>query len=130
MRVVAWLLPVIGALLLLSSFAHAFLGWPPIRGELEQNGVARELVGAIAVGWYFGSVAMAVFGMLVFLCWREMSHQESMGRAAAGLLSVTYLLFGVLAFLLRSFNPHFLIAFALPGLILGVPVVLSTWRRR
>jgi len=129
MRVLAWLLPIVGGFLLLSSLAHALLGWPPIRAELEQAGVDGNLIGAIAVGWYFGSVAMAAFGVIVLLSWREMGHQTGMGRAAAATVSVTYLVFGVLALLLRSLNPHFIIAFVLPGLLLGAPVVLCAWRR-
>jgi hypothetical protein len=129
MRVLPWFVPVVGVFLLLSSLAHAFLGWPQIRGELEAAGAPSNLVGAIAAGWYFGSAAMAALGAIVLLSWRELSRQKSMAQAAAVVVAVAYLLFGTLAFLLRSFNPHFMIGFVAPGILLGIPAVFCSWRR-
>jgi hypothetical protein len=128
MRTFAWLLPLVGSLLLLSSPAHAFLGWPPIRDRLAQGGVAGDLIAAIAIGWYFGSVAMAAFGVIVFLTWLEQRGKATVGRFVAGTVAVAYLSFGAAAYLSRSYNPHFLVAFLVPGVLLALPVVRCSWR--
>lgn len=72
----AWILPVAGTLLLLSAIAHAILGWPPIRADLLEDGVAPGLVGGSAVGWYFAGVAFVVPGLildvpLIWNAWRR-----------------------------------------------------------
>jgi len=130
MKTLGWLLPVGAVLLLASSLAHAFLGWPAIRTDLEQHALGGDLIGALAVGWYFGSVSMAVFAVIVFLCWREAKGQPLSGRAVAACIALAYVLFGVAAFLVTDFNPHFIIAFVLPGLIIGLPVVAGRRRPR
>jgi hypothetical protein len=54
-----------GVLLLLSSAAHALLGWPQFGAALADAGLDGQTVGALAVGWYFGSVSMLAFGVIV-----------------------------------------------------------------
>ena len=56
---------VAGLLLIASSAAHAFLGWPPFGAALAEAGIEGDIIGALAVGWYFGSTAMLVFGVIV-----------------------------------------------------------------
>ena len=60
-----------GALLISSSFAHAFLGWPAIRQALVASNVDPGLVQGIGVGWLYGSAAMLTFGVLTLLAWRS-----------------------------------------------------------
>jgi hypothetical protein len=55
-----------------SSLAHAFGGWPPLARELAGHGVPGDLAGGMAVGWLFGSGAMAACGVLVLLARREL----------------------------------------------------------
>ena len=54
-----------GVLLVLSALAHAFLGWPAMLAGLTEAGAGDDLTGALAVGWYFGSMAMFVFGLMM-----------------------------------------------------------------
>jgi len=129
MRRVSWLLPTTGVLLLLSAVSHALFGWPSIRDKLLHGGAEPDLVGAIAIGWYFGSVAMAVFGIAILLSWRERIRGKPMGRDVVILVSVTYLAFGTYAFVARSFNSHFLLAFLVPGFLLALPAAFCRWRR-
>jgi hypothetical protein len=89
-----------GLLLLVSSLAHSLLGWPQIRPQLVAAGGPEDLVGALAVGWHFGGVAMAAFGVIVLLAWRR-----ARAGATGGFEAV---------FVLRSFAPFFLI-FIIPG---------------
>lgn len=107
-----------GLLLLASSLAHAFLGWPQIRDALAAAGTEPQLVGALAVGWHFGSVAMAAFGVIV----TAIAVARLRGRAPsilpAAVVAVTYLAFGTGALIARHGSPHFL-AFLVLGLLVG-----------
>ena len=108
-----------GLLLLLSSLAHSLLGWPSIRPQLVAAGVPEDLVGALAVGWHFGGVAMAVFAAIVLMTWRRARRGELAGLATVGVIAAAYIAFGTTAFVLRAFAPFFLI-FIIPGVALAV----------
>ena len=104
---------VAGILLLASAAAHAFLGWPAMASALGNIGASAALVGALAVGWYFGSVAMLVFALIVL--------QIAIRNADAcpvRFVALGYLVFGLAAWLARDFNPHFL-------LFVGIGVLLA-----
>jgi hypothetical protein len=106
-RVRTWLLSVGGALLLASAGAHAFLGWPAVRGELGRLSAPADLVGGLAIGWLFGSAAMLAFGLVVLACARDV-HRGHAGTATPALIvGAAYGLFGLTAFLARGMNPHF-----------------------
>lgn len=107
-----------GALLVLSSLAHAFLGWPPFRAALRAADVDARLAGALAVGWYFGSVAMLTFGVIVLRAAWKLSEDAESARGPVKPIAIAYLLFGFSAFLMRDFNPHFLV-FILTGSLLA-----------
>lgn len=114
-----------GTVLLLSSIAHAFLGWPTLEALLKVAEVQPELTGALAVGWYFGSVAMLAFGLIVgHSAWR-MWQGAAVSTVPAGIIAALYLLFGLGAYLSRDFNPHFLL-FVLTGVLVGI---FAFWRR-
>ena len=127
MRMASWLLALGAALLLLGAVAHGLLGWPPIREELERAGVGEDLMGGLAVGWYFGSAAMAAFGVILLLCFGQARARTSGWQGTAACLSLAYGIFGLTAFVMRSFNVFFLIAFVLPGIIIGAAAAIG-WR--
>jgi hypothetical protein len=56
-----------GLLLVLSSAAHAGLGWPMMASELAKTSAPEDLTSGLAVGWYFGSVAMLAFGVIALI---------------------------------------------------------------
>ena len=122
-----WLLPVVAAFLMLSSLAHGILGWKAMSAELVRTGVSPDLLAELATGWYLGSVAMVAFAVIVFSSWLEARGKGPAGRAAAATIALVYFGFGMLAFLFRSFDRHFLIAFVIPGVLLGVAVLKSNW---
>lgn len=107
-----------GAVLVLSALAHAFLGWPALHPALAASGVDESLIGAIAVGWYFGSVAMAVFGLIVLVMAVKLLRGRTVDMAPVAVMALGYLGFGLAAFLARDLNPHFLL-FIGTGLLLG-----------
>lgn len=103
-----------GVILVLSAVAHAFLGWPAMAAALAEVGAGADLVGALAVGWYFGSTAMLVFGLIVLRIALRAGE-----RCAVRFIAFGYLVFGVAAFLVRDLNPHFLL-FIGTGLVLAL----------
>ena len=111
-----------GVLMMLSALAHGGLGWPSMRTALESAGAGDDLVGALAAGWYFGSVAMAVFGAIVFTSGLRLRRGDSSGVLPVRLIATGYVLFGLAAFAARHFIPHFLL-FVLTGLLAGIPVL-------
>ena len=111
-----------GALMVLSSAAHAFLGWPPLRGDLKSAGVAESLMGALAVGWYFGSVAMLAFGAITLRSGLLLRRGDRSGVTPVRIIAACYVVFGVITFVSRNFNPHFLV-FIVTGLLAGIPVL-------
>jgi hypothetical protein len=100
--------------LLLSSLAHAFLGWPAMRQALADAGAGEEIAGALAMGWLFGSMAMVVFGLVVLR-----TATRDADPCAVRFIAVGYLVFGVAAWLARDLNPHFLL-FIVIGAVLAV----------
>jgi len=118
----SFLVLLAGALMVISSAAHAFLGWPPLRGELRTAGLAGNLIGALAVGWYFGSVSMLAFGAITLRSGRLLRKGDRSGVAPVRMIAASYLIFGLAAFLSRNFNPHFLV-FIFTGLLAGIPVL-------
>lgn len=111
-----------GALMVLSSFAHGILGWPPLQSELRRAAAGEDLLGALAVGWYFGSVAMLTFGGIVLVSGLRLKRGDRSGVAPVRFIAVCYLLFGLAAFFSRNLNPHFLL-FVFTGLLAGIPVL-------
>jgi len=127
MKDLKWMFPVVAAFLALSSLAHGILGWKAMSAELARTGTSPDLLADLATGWYLGTVAMVAFAVIVLASWLEARGKRSAGRTAAATIAVTYFIFGLLAFLFRSFNAHFLIAFVIPGVLLGAAVIKSSW---
>ncbi len=113
---------VAGIVMLLSSLAHAFAGWPAMRAALGETGAPADLTAALAAGWTFGSVAMATFGVVVVLCGLRLRRGDRSGVATVRVVAAAWFLFGVATFVLRDFNPHFLL-FVATGILAGGPVL-------
>lgn len=113
---------VAGVLMILSSVAHAVLGWAAMRQELQAAGAPLGLVGGLSVGWHFGSVAMATFGLILILCGSRLRRHDRSALAPVRVIAAAYVLFGLAAYFARHFNSHFLIFVAL-GALAGLPVL-------
>lgn len=96
------------AFLFLSAFAHALLGWPEVAKTLRGAGLAADFVAGQAAGWFFGSLAMAVFGVLTLTSLARFRRGRDPMRGAMTTVGLAYCLFGSVAFVLRDFELHFL----------------------
>src|SRR6185503_18768864 len=99
---------IAGMLLVLSSLAHGFLGWPPLRNALQQVDADADLIETVQVGWLFGSVAMFAFGLIVIARAVQLSRGKGAERAPALVIGICYVTFGLVAFIGTGRNPHFL----------------------
>lgn len=108
-----------GTLLVLSSAAHAFLGWPAVSAELKQVSADHDLNMTVAIGWIFGSVAMLTYGLIVLRLALRLLRGKQTDSGAVLIVGVSYAAFGLGAFLWTSFDPHF-IGFVVIGLIVAV----------
>ena len=85
--------------MMLSSVAHALLGWPAMRGELQKVGAGSDLMRGLGAGWYFGSVAMLTFGVVTLICGLRFKRGDFSGAVPAQVIGAGYVLFGLAAFL-------------------------------
>lgn len=109
-----------GGLLCLSAAAHALGGWPAFDGPLRQSGLDPELRAGLAAGWYFGSVAMLVFAAIVLHAAWRLARGEAIDRVPLLATGIGYAAFGLAAFVLRDFRPHFLLFVLTGALVLAV----------
>lgn len=102
-----------------SAAAHALVGWPQLRRSLDAAGLDAAVIGALAVGWIFGSASMLAFGGIVVHQAVRRSRGREVHPAPLGVISVVYLVYGLSAYLLRDLNPHFLL-FVVTGVLVGL----------
>jgi hypothetical protein len=119
-----WMLWIGGSLLVASAGAHAFAGWPPQRKLLAQAGNEADLINGLALGWYFGSVAMLAFGVVVLRDARALGRHPAHVTGAAAIIGIAYAAFGLWALFYKGFNPHF-IGFIVIGLLIAIPALLG-----
>ena len=113
-----------GGLILVSSAAHSFGGWPAIASELAKTNAPADLVTGIAAGWYFGGAAMVIIGVTVVLQFVEFRWIPSVSLRATHVAVLFYLAFGLgaLAITREAFSALFIV----PGLVLAA----ASWGRR
>lgn len=107
---------VAGILMVLASLAHGLLGWPAVRAELVNERASPDLISGLAAGWLWGSACMLTSGAIVASSGIQMRRCSNSGTLAVRAISVCFLVFGALAFVLQGFERHFLI-FVLMGLL-------------
>lgn len=56
---------IAGAILVLSSAAHSFLGWKALQARLVTAQAPSDLIQGLAIGWHFAGAAMLAFGIIV-----------------------------------------------------------------
>lgn len=108
-----------GVVLLLSAYAHTFLGWEGLRSQLAGVSAPADLILGLQVGWYFGGVAMVVFGLVTVLIYVGRLRSRAVSRMPAAVTGAVYLAFGAWALFVSSFNPFFYL-FLVTGLLLAV----------
>jgi hypothetical protein len=107
---------VAGILMLLASLAYGLLGWSAVRSELVHEHANPDLISGLAAGWLWGSACMLTSGAIVTISGIQMRRGNNAGAFAARAIAVCFLAFGLLAFVLEGFDPHFLI-FVVLGLL-------------
>lgn len=110
---------VTGLLLLASAGAHAFLGWPPFRAELARLGAGADVVSGLAMGWFFSSVAMVVFGVVVLWTFAQRLRGRAVPLLPTLAIGAGYLAFGLGTAALAGWQA-FLLLFLVPGALLVV----------
>jgi hypothetical protein len=97
-----------GIAILGSAILHGLVNVPHLRGDLVEIGVRRTLVAAVMLVLYFSVVAMFAFGALVLSSTVGSSRGGYLPRTPLWIISATYVIFGLVAFLAVSPSPHML----------------------
>jgi hypothetical protein len=111
-----------GLSILLSSIPHALLGWPPAAARLQDAGVDADAIAGIAVGWYFGSVAMIALGAAALVSAPQVSTARWAWRVPLA-IGLVYGSFGIAALALRSLRPQFVLFVASGALLVAGSLV-------
>ncbi len=105
-----------GLLALLCAFPHAFGGWPTMAAPLMEAKVAADIQDSLMIGWRWGSFCMAGFGLILLAQGAKALKGQAVDRLSVGMVSLTYVVFGIWAMLVREFNPFFSV-FILTGVL-------------
>ncbi|MEP7272446.1 MAG: hypothetical protein ABI882_13165 [Acidobacteriota bacterium] len=110
---------IAGVLLILSSAAHALLGWKAISAQLASVQVPADLLTGLRIGWQFGAAVMLALGIIVVILFSKRLRGEMASTMPAVVISIAYLSFGIWAMIVSNFDPFFLV-FLIPGSLLAV----------
>lgn len=99
---------VAGIAILGSAILHGLVNVPHLREDLVELGVRRTLIGAVMLVLYFSVIAMFAFGGLVLSSAVGLFRGGQLSRAPLWIIAATYVVFGLVAFLLVSPSPHML----------------------
>ena len=108
-----------GAILILSAFAHAILGWKAMSEQLAHTNAPPDLVRGLQVGWVFGGVVMLVLGALCVATFLKRFRGQTVSTFAPVLISIAYLAFGAWAMVTTGGDPFFMI-FIVPAVLLVI----------
>jgi hypothetical protein len=123
-KAAAWLVGIAGALILLSSAAHGFLGWKAVRAAIAPR-LDAEALQDLALGWTYGSAAMAAFGVLILASVARIRRGLAGARLLPAVVGAAYTIYGTAATAYSGGHPHFPVAFVLPGLLLLAGALLA-----
>ena len=110
---------IAGAILILSAFAHAILGWKAMSEQLAQTNAPPDLVQGLHIGWVFGGPVMLVFGILCISAFLKRFRGQPASTFAPALIAVAYLAFGAWAAVTTGGDPFFMI-FIVPAVLLAI----------
>lgn len=116
------LVMIAGALMVLSAFAHGPLGWRALGPELAKAGVPADLLGAMAIGWWFGSAMMLASGAVALVAGTRLQRGDRSGAVPALIVATAWVGFGLAALVYRHGSPFFLL-FIVTGLLAAVPLL-------
>lgn len=104
-----------GVAMALSSGAHAFMGWPAQRLQLERLHAPAEVIRGLLVGWMFGGLAILVFGTIAALSFLQVLRGRTPHMRATLIIGFAYTGFGIWAWFLT--REPFPLVFIVPGLL-------------
>ena len=110
---------IAGAILVLSSGAHTFLGWQALGAELARTNTPPDLVTGLEIGWKWGGVAMLAFGVVVIATFLKRYRGEAVSTFTPAIVSVAYVAFGAWALVYSNYDPFFFV-FIVPGVLLAL----------
>lgn len=119
-----------GAFLLLSGFAHTFLGTAAMREEMTRASVPAELARGLTVGWVFGGAAMFVFGAVAVWTFLRAGQGRPVSTAPTLATAVGYLGFGIWAEVFSGMDPFFLMFLVPAAMLLAASLPLSSSETR
>lgn len=102
-------------LMLLSCIPHSVLGWPAQRQVLVSSGVPAETILGLSIGWYFGGLAIAVFGLIAGLSFVQVLRGHTPHMRATSIIGLAYMGFGLWAWFVT--RESFPLVFIVPGLL-------------
>jgi hypothetical protein len=105
---------IASAIIILSSFAHIFGGWPAIAAQLVATHAPADLVAGLKIGWIFGGVAIFTFGLICAAIFWHRMHGEGVPILMARMIGIVYVVFGLWALVISGYDPFFAI-FLVPG---------------
>lgn len=107
---------LVGAIaMLLSSLPHSLMGWPAQREALARAQVPADTVIAVCIGWHFGGVAIAAFGLIAAISFAQVLRGHPPHMRATTIVGLAYAGFGFWAlFVTRDAFP---LVFIVPGLM-------------
>lgn len=109
---------LVGAVIvLLSSAAHSFMGWPAIRTQLVTANVPADLIFGLQVGWQFGGVCMVAFAVILIALFMRRLRGEAVSTLPSLVIAIAYVAFGAWALIGSNFEWFFMI-FIVPGVLL------------
>jgi hypothetical protein len=107
---------LVGSLLMmLSSLPHSLSGWPAQRAVLERAQVPADTILGLSIGWHFGGVAIAVFGLIATLSFVQVLRGHTPHMRATTVIGLAYTGFGLWAWVV-TLQP-FALVFIVPGLL-------------
>ena len=120
--------PVLGfiasVVMILSSFAHAFLGWKALGARLAATNAPADLIGGLRIGWEFGGAAMLTFGIIAARIFFRQLRGAAVDAFPALAAGVFYLLIGAWALVASNFDPFFMIM-----IVPGAMLITAAWPR-
>ena len=110
------LVGLVGSLaMLLSAVPHTLMGWPAQRQVLEQARVPADAILGLQIGWQFGGVAIATFGLIATIAFVQVLRGHAPHMRAARLVGLAYTAFGIWAWFMSG--EPFALVFLVPGLM-------------
>lgn len=107
-----------GILVLLSSLGHSLAGGSEVIGQLRKSNADPELIAGLAVGWHFGGVCLAAFGLIVITAAVAQLRGQPQSAAPFVIVALALISFGLGAFVYRNYQPFFL-GFVVAGFVCG-----------